>query len=982
MANEKHEPQGSRHPRQKWLPAAAAILLLVLLVAGFSVRYISFVSQTIYQESTSHLQELLHKSNNMLSEMVRKNLTYLHLYNGFLESTSDEAEIQAYIEQAQQDTGFAGFYFLTYDGNYMTVTGETGYLGLQANLDEKLADGDDIVMNTALPGKPQLLVFACPKTQGSYRGFAYDAIAISYYNDAVLRLLDSSAFEGNASSYVVYPDGRVVIDNSVNRKETIYNFIAMLRDHSDLSEEQILALSDAFAQGSSGNLKVKLGDTRYYLVYEGTAVQNWTMVGLVPVSIVNASLDGLWFHTIQIVAGIAFGFAVLVILLIARRSHATLRRKDTEIRYRDVLFQKLSLNVDDVFLMLDAETYKVDYVSPNIGRLLGIPWRKVRQDVHALAALYPKEDLDRDKNFLEGLSRGEQREWDTAYLHQETREPRWFHVVAMGSEVEDRTKYILVMSDRTADKQVNQALSDAVAAAETANRAKSTFLSNMSHDIRTPMNAIIGFTTLAISNLDDKERVKDYLTKTLASSNHLLSLINDVLDMSRIESGKIHLEEVEVNLSDVLHDLKTIVSGQIYAKQLELYMDSMDVTDEDVYCDKTRLNQILLNLLSNAIKFTPAGGTVSVRVRQLAGQARGCGQYEFRIKDNGIGMSREFAKKIFEPFERERTSTVSRIQGTGLGMAITKNIVDMMGGTIEVQTAQGKGSEFIVRVPLRVQAEHRPVEKITELEGLKALVVDDDFNTCDSVTKMLVKVGMRAEWTLSGKEAVLRARQSIEMSDVYHAYIIDWRLPDMNGIEVTRQIRSLHDDTPIIILTAYDWSDIEVEAKAAGVTAFCSKPMFLSDLRETLMSALGQKQTDAAQELLPQKDADFKGRHILLVEDNELNREIAQEILREYGFRVDTAENGAVAVEKVSTAAPGSYDLVLMDVQMPVMDGYTATRQIRALENPALAGVPILAMTANAFDEDRRRAMESGMNGFLSKPIVIGDLVQELHKIL
>ena len=531
-------------------------------------------------------------------------------------------------------------------------------------------------------------------------------------------------------------------------------------------------------------------------------------------------------------------------------------------------------------------------------------------------------------------------------------------------------------------QELNAKLQVAVEKAESANRAKSTFLSNMSHDIRTPMNAIIGFTTLALSNIDDTERVKDYLGKTLASSNHLLSLINDVLDMSRIESGKIHLEEVEVNLSDVLHDLKTIVSGQIYAKQLELYMDVMDVTDEDVYCDKTRLNQILLNLLSNAIKFTPAGGTVSVRVRQLAGKVHGCGQYEFRIKDNGIGMSQEFAQKIFEPFERERTSTVSRIQGTGLGMAITKNIVDMMGGTIEVQTAQGKGTEFTVCVPMRAQTEQRPVEKITELEGLKALVVDDDFNTCDSVTKMLVKVGMRAEWTLSGKEAVLRARQSIEMSDAYHAYIIDWRLPDMNGIEVTRQIRSLHDDTPIIILTAYDWSDIEVEAKAAGVTAFCSKPMFMSDLRETLMSALGQKSADAVQGLLPEKNADFKGKHILLVEDNELNREIAQEILREYGFLVDSAENGAVAVEKVSTAAPGSYDLVLMDVQMPIMDGYTATRKIRALDDPARAKLPILAMTANAFDEDRRNALESGMNGFLSKPIVINDLVQELRKIL
>ena len=445
MADEKRKPKQSCHPRQKWLPAAAAILLLVLLAVGLSVRYISFVSQTIYQESTSHLEEVLHKSNNMLKEMVRKNVTYLHLYNGFLENTSDEDEIQAYIEQAQKNTGFANFYFLTYDGNYITVTGETGYLGLQTNLDEKLAHDEDVVVNTALPGKPQMLAFICPETQGSYRGFAYDAIAISYYNDAVLRLLDNSAFEGNASNYVIYPDGRVVIDNSVNRKETIYNFIAMLRDHSDLSEEQITELSNAFAQGSSGNLRVKLSDTSYYLVYEGTAVQNWTMVGLVPTKIVNASLDELWFHTVQIVAGIVAGLALLVILLIVRRSHTTLRRKNTEILYRDELFQKLSRNVDDVFLMLDAETSKVDYVSPNVERLLGIPWREVRQDARVLAALHPNGSPECDKNYLKGLLSGQQREWDTEYEHRETKERRWFHNIAMGSEVEGRAKYILVM---------------------------------------------------------------------------------------------------------------------------------------------------------------------------------------------------------------------------------------------------------------------------------------------------------------------------------------------------------------------------------------------------------------------------------------------------------------------------------------------------------------------------------------------------------
>ena len=504
----------------------------------------------------------------------------------------------------------------------------------------------------------------------------------------------------------------------------------------------------------------------------------------------------------------------------------------------------------------------------------------------------------------------------------------------------------------------------------------------MSHDIRTPMNAIIGFTTLAVSNIDNENKVRDYLRKILSSSNHLLSLINDILDMSRIESGKLHMEETEVSLSEVLHDLKTIISGQIHAKQLDLYMDAMDVTNEEVYCDKMRLNQVLLNLLSNAIKFTPAGGTVSVRLKQYPGNVRGSTLYEIRVKDNGIGMSQEFVQNIFSPFERERTSTVSRTQGTGLGMAITKNIVDMMGGTIEVQTEQGKGTEFIVCLPLRIQPKHHPIQKITELEGLKALVVDDDFNTCDSVTKMLVKVGMRSEWTLSGKEAILRAQQSTELGDAFHAYIIDWRLPDMNGIEVTRQIRSLGDDTPIIILTAYDWSDIEAEARAAGVTAFCTKPLFMSDLRENLLEAIGQKQAGTEKLILPAEGSDFKGKSILLVEDNELNSEIAVEILTAYGFLVDTAENGAEAVEKVKNSTPGKYDLVLMDVQMPVMNGYEATKLIRALDEPALAGITILAMTANAFDEDRKRARECGMDGFLSKPIVIEELIGTLRNNL
>ena len=971
---------------KKWRRPAAALLALAVLLGGICYRYFLFMSQTVYRESTSHLSEILRKSDNMLNHLVSRNQMILHLWNDFLKNASSEEQIRSSLNEMQKETGCAALYFLASDGSCMTQDGEKSSLGSQTDLDTQLFAGEDVVVNAVLPGKPQMLVFACPEMSGTYRGFAYDAIAIAYYNGTVLSAIDNSAFEGTSHNYVVYPDGRVVLDSEADgengSEESVYNFLAELRSSSNLSDKAFDALSDDFAQGRDGSKMLTLHGTRYYLVYENTGIQDWIMLSLVPVSVVNASMDTLWHRTVEIVTAIACLLMVLLIALIVHRSRDALRRRDTEILYRDELFTRLSRNVDDVFFMLDAETSRTDYVSPNIERLLGVPLEQVQQDIRALRALHPKDSPDHDKNFLAGIQCGEQSEWDADYAHQQTGERRWFHIVAMGSEVAGRTKYILVMSDRTADRKINQALSEAVAAAEAASRAKSTFLSNMSHDIRTPMNAIIGFTTLAVSNIDNQERVKDYLTKTLSSSRHLLALINDILDMSRIESGKLQLEETEVNIPEMLHDIKTIVSGQIHAKQLELYMDALDVTDEDVYCDRTRMGQILLNLLSNAIKFTPAGGTVSVRVRQFAGTVRDCAQYEFRVRDNGIGMSPEFAQKIFEPFERERTSTVSRIQGTGLGMAITRNIVEMMGGTIKVQTEKNRGTEFIICLPLRVQTGTRREEKIAELAGLKALVVDDDFNTCDSVAKLLTRVGMRAEWTLSGREAVLRARQSIELGDPCRAYIIDWRLPDMNGIEVTRQIRSLNDDTPIIILTAYDWSDIEAEAKAAGVTAFCSKPMFLSDLRDTLLTAIGHMQTAEEQDILPGKNADFRGRHILLVEDNELNREIAMTILHEYGFLVDIAENGAVAVEKVRTSDPGRYDLVLMDVQMPIMDGYTATQRIRALKDPARAAVPIVAMTANVFEEERKRAFDCGMNGFLSKPIVVEELIDALKGIM
>ena len=513
-----------------------------------------------------------------------------------------------------------------------------------------------------------------------------------------------------------------------------------------------------------------------------------------------------------------------------------------------------------------------------------------------------------------------------------------------------------------------------------ANRAKREFLFNMSHDIRTPMNAIIGFTSLAATHIDNREQVLDYLKKISTSSQHLLSLINDVLDMSRIESGKVKIEEKAVHLPDLVHDVRSIIQPNVAAKRLSLFIDTMDIEDEDIITDPLRLNQILLNILSNAIKFTPTGGMISIRIAQKNGAPKGCVCYEFRIKDNGIGMSEEFQKHIFEEFSREESSTVSGIQGTGLGMSITKNIVDLMGGTIALTSEPGKGTEFIVTLCFTRSGQKAEPKQLPQLEGLRALVADDDTNTCLNVSTMLSKIGMRPEWTISGKEAVIRTKYAVEQGDAFSVYIIDWLIPDMNGIEIVRQIRKvIGNRCPIIILTAYDWADIEDEARAAGVTAFCEKPLFLSELRRVLAEPF---RAEPASEPAHPTAADLKGKKLLLVEDNELNREIALEILKEAGFVVDTAEDGAVAVQKIKQAAPGQYDLILMDIQMPNLDGYEATRQIRALPDAEKANIPIFAMTANAFEEDRQNALAAGMNGHIAKPLDVPHLLRVLADAL
>lgn len=532
------------------------------------------------------------------------------------------------------------------------------------------------------------------------------------------------------------------------------------------------------------------------------------------------------------------------------------------------------------------------------------------------------------------------------------------------------------------ERRQQQLIQDALDAANRANNAKSDFLSRMSHDIRTPMNAIMGLTAIAAAHLDQPERIKDALNKITSSSSHLLGLINDVLDMSKIESGVINLSETSFNLSELLDNVLAIIQPHIKEHEHTLDVHVHDIKHEDVIGDNMRLQQAFVNILSNAVKYTPNGGKISITVIEKPTNNQETGCYEFIFEDNGIGMSKEFLAHIFEPFTREEDDRTSRIQGTGLGMAITHNFIRMMNGNIDVKSEQGKGSVFTITVFLKLQ--HSKNMDVSKLAGLSVAVIDNDRDVCESVCIFLDEIGMKSTGFHNGKAALDAIEKAYHSGQSFHAAVLDWKMPDMDGVEMTKAIRKIMgEELSIIILSSYDWSEIEDEARAAGVNAFLEKPVFKSNLIHTFNSIIkGGKSADANAGLNEMKEEEYKGRRILLVEDNELNREIAREILEMSGFEVEEAVNGKIAVDMLSESEKGYYDLIFMDIQMPVMNGYEASRMIRTLDHPDAKKIPIIAMTANAFSEDIRNAKSSGMNGHISKPIDIAILKDTLKKYL
>ena len=850
--------------------------------------------------------------------------------------------------------------------------------------------GLEIVTESRITGKPMMVFFAPIYSDAEISGMF---LGLYFAEDYLRDMLTTNYFGELADVFLCTEEGRIIA-SSDDKEEHGTDILASMLQSGIIDAGTYASAKNVFTEGGEAALLCSKGSKIDNLCVVHLPGYDYVLVQAFPQNITQAMIARANMAGVRLEICLLVLFIIYVVFLIICAKTQRKKLEEENKLINDVL-RGINILFDSRYFIVNLEKDHYSYIS-GIGPLnTNIPMEGAYSEVvkvHAEEILGEKEKEEFCR-FCGIESVKENLGVKDSIVHvchvSRNGKEEWEHLIAVCLERREQTPVRVLYVRQNVTDQVKkqheqtQILQDALMQAQHANQAKTTFLSNMSHDIRTPMNAIIGFATIAVSHMERTDQVRDCLHKILSSSNHLLGLINDILDMSCIESGKLQIHNQECNIPELMHNLVNIIQPQVKAKQLEMFIDTFEVVNEDVITDPLKLNQICINLMGNAVKYTPAGGVVSFRIIQQATFKHGWGEYVFVIKDNGIGMSKEFVRHIFEPFERESTATRSGIQGAGLGMAITKNIVDMMGGEITVESEVGKGSTFTVKIPLQLQDIEKSTEQIRELEGLRALVIDDDFNVCDSVSKMLKSIGLRSEWTTSGREAVYRATSSHDDGDPYHTYIIDWQMPETSGIETARRIRSVvGQDAPIIILTAYDWTDIEEEAKEAGVTAFCAKPLFMSDLKSALLAAnnIGDHGSTQAGDSWTQKD--FGGKRILLVEDNEMNREIAGVILEEVGFVIESAPDGTDAVAMVEKAEEGYYDAVLMDVQMPVMNGYEATKAIRAMQRKDVKTLPIIAMTANAMEEDKEAALKSGMNAHVAKPLDIELLMSVLHQFL
>ena len=795
----------------------AAILIITTVWVSVSAR--NSTSKAVNRVSEFYLEELAGRRVQVVSEELKNHFEYMENALSVLEESDLESQeaLRRYLGKMKTLYGVDKFVLVDENGVVYEEHSTTAGLGEYDFLSQELKEPKISTFN--LSGAKEQAILAIPVEGISFQG-AQIKICFSQLNvSEMLRVLTLQTDDNETYCNIYDRDGASLTYDDFGYLTAGKNILSELEDARMEKGSSYEKLREDFFNGRAGHISFTYQDTPEELCYMPVEGTNWMLTILIRENVISDQISSISSNMMSH-GIIQITVTVIVMLLVflgliyqSKKNSRILLRQEKEdgdrIRAAYAQIEREQTDMENIHTAMGSGRWGMEF--DENARIVSCTWSDT---FRRMLGYESEEDFPNRLESWSDLLHVNDKEWalqeywDTVKDYSDkksynveyrllTRHAgwRWFHAAGRLSRREDGSPITFVglfvdiddekkMEARLEQQKID--LQDALAAAQHANKAKTTFLNNMSHDIRTPMNAIIGFTSLAAAHIGNTEQVQDYLSKITTSSNHLLSLINDVLDMSRIESGKVKIEEKETSLPEIMHDLRTIVQADIASKQLEFYIDTADVINEEVMCDSLRLNQVLLNLLSNAMKFTEPGGIVSVRIIQKEKAPEGFASYDFQVRDTGIGMSQEFLEHVFEPFERERTSTVSGIQGTGLGMAITKNIVDMMGGTISVASEIGKGSIFTVSLQLRTCSGSVRQEVIPELKGLRALVADDDFNTCSSVTKMLSLIGMRPDWTTSGKEAVLRVKLAGEQNDEYAAFIIDWLMPDMNGIEVGR----------------------------------------------------------------------------------------------------------------------------------------------------------------------------------------------------
>ena len=948
------------------------VLLLALVVftaCYFGYAYLNNADTLIFMESASHLEEIYSYLGKYISSTNNNSFDSMHLFMTQLEYTLDSGGDDQFVSDMvsawKENLGFKEFYFISRNGELMSIDGKYKRFDLSSSLVDLMINGRDIMTDVSMPGSDGLTLYAIKCRKHKYRSFNYEAIAVTFSNDNILDLLSISAFDSKSDNYVINGEGRIIFNGSSfrNTENRFYNVVNYLEDNSDLTNQKLLSLEKSWTEGSMITLSTKIESVPYYLVSVPLEQSGWILVGMVDAGVVNKNINQLQ----NLTMGLGFSVSALLLFIlfsiVVTSYIKTKKRQQDEIMFRDSLFSDLSQNVNDVFVILEEKTDEVVYVTPNIDSVLGVKEEDVKKDIASIDGI--NGDRLIASNLME-LNKKDKISWTQEYLNNDSGETRYLEITAYHTEFGSLKRIVIVISDRSEERKLQNALSASLEIAKNANAAKSNFLANMSHDIRTPMNAIVGYSTLLMKDADDKNKVIEIGKKITYSSQHLLSLINDVLDMSKIESGRTSLNSDKVDVSEVINNISEIVQVQTKSKKQSFEIKTKGDIPPYIYADKLRLTQILLNLLSNAVKYTEKNGTISLVVEGYGNNGQTC-HLRFIVSDNGQGMSREFIEKIFEPFSRETNSMTNKIQGTGLGMSITKSIIDLMGGTIDIQSELGKGSVFTVDLIFSVPLDENDDNFFADHEITRVLVGDDEIDVTENIQSILSDAGLECDAAIGGLESVDKATRAYEDNNSYDVIILDWKMPDMDGVECVRRIRKeIGKDVPIFVLSSYDVSEIEDEAKKAGVDLFLPKPFFLSNFQRVLDTYYQNK---ANTEEEGNNSDDFSGVKILVAEDNEINAEIITELLDSIGIKCVIAEDGLEALRVFTEESPDEFDMIFMDIQMPIMDGYESARRIRASNNTRAKSIPIIAMTANAFEDDVKASMASGMNAHISKPI-------------